>query len=175
MRRASCLSGFLSFTSAVITVVLAWPGAPAQQPVEQLPPPAGANAAKPDDGMEVEARGPVHEAYAKPFDKNLTPAAVVAKKPPPPIPEEPPNEKPNAAAEWLPGYWGWDADRNDFIWISGFWRVPPPGRQWVPGHWAQAANGWQWVSGVWAAGNQDLQYVPEPPPSVDNGPSVPAP
>jgi hypothetical protein len=45
----------------------------------------------------------------------------------------------------------------------------------VPGHWAQADTGWRWVSGVWAAGNQDLQYVPEPPPSVDNGPSVPAP
>src|SRR5205823_2565503 len=52
---------------------------------------------------------------------------------------------------------------------------PPPGRKWMPGHWAQADNGWQWVSGFWLAGNRDLQYVPEPPQSVDNGPSVPAP
>jgi hypothetical protein len=133
------------------------------------------NAVKPEDGIEIEARGPVHEAYAQPFDKNVTPPPVVAKKPPAPVPEEPPDQKPAANSEWLPGYWSWDSGRNDFIWVSGFWRTPPPGKKWMPGHWAQADNGWQWVSGVWIGADQNLQYVPEPPPSVDNGPSVPAP
>src|SRR5713226_6965745 len=125
--------------------------------------------AKPEDGIEVQARGPVHEAYAQPFQKNAAPAPVVPKKPPAPIPEEPPAEKPKGEdVTWIPGYWGWDTDKNDFLWISGFWRVPPPDRKWVPGHWAQVNNGWQWVSGLWSAANANLQYVPEPPQSVDN-------
>ena len=56
------------------------------------------------------------------------PGAVVPKQPPDPIPEVPPDQKPEAEnAQWLPGYWAWDEDRKDFIWVSGFWRVPPPG------------------------------------------------
>ncbi|HEV3078906.1 MAG TPA: hypothetical protein VGY66_03980 [Gemmataceae bacterium] len=131
------------------------------------------------DGIEVQQRGPVHEGFALPYDKNVAPAPVVPKKPPAPIPEEPPEQKPAAGngqnVEWIPGYWGWDAERNDFLWISGFWRVPPPGRKWVPGHWAQVNGGWQWVAGLWGEANRPLQYLPQPPASVENGPSVPAP
>ena len=39
---------------------------------------------------------------------------------------------------WIPGYWGWDDDRSDFLWVSGIWRNLPPGRQWMPGYWAQS-------------------------------------
>src|SRR5262249_59769940 len=78
--------------------------------------------------------------------------------------------------QWIPGYWGWDEDRNDFVWVSGFWRVPPPSRQWVPGHWVQVAGGWQWTPGFWAApqANQ-VEFLPPPPEPVDAAPSVPAP
>jgi hypothetical protein len=27
----------------------------------------------------------------------------------------------------------WDDDSEEYIWVSGIWRVPPPNRQWVPG------------------------------------------
>ena len=74
----------------------------------------------------------------------------------------------------MPGYWAWDDGRNDFLWVSGFWRVPPPGRSWVPGGWRQAAGGWQWNSGFWTnAEHKQLEYLPAPPASVENGPAIP--
>src|SRR5262249_6790019 len=69
-----------------------------------------------------------------------------------------------------------DADRKDYLWVSGVWRVPPEGRQWVPGHWQQSDDGWQWVPGFWAAADQtELQYLPPPPDSLEQGPSAPRP
>src|SRR5437016_4275168 len=93
--------------------------------------------ATPQDGVEVLARGPVHEAYAGPVDTSRPQATpVVPKQPPAPLDEMPPDQKPaGEGVQWIPGYWGWDDERSDFIWVSGFWRVAPPGRQWMPGHW----------------------------------------
>ncbi|MBY0527678.1 MAG: hypothetical protein K2R98_30045, partial [Gemmataceae bacterium] len=128
-------------------------------------------------GIAVQARGPVHEAFAQPNNANPAPTPVVPKKPPEPIPEEPPEQKPEGdTVTWMPGYWAWDADQNDFLWVSGFWRVPPPQRRWVPGYWNQAGDGWQWVPGFWASNDQDdLPYQPAPPASLDRGPATPAP
>src|SRR5579871_4225498 len=85
-----------------------------------------------DDGVEVLTRGPVHEAFAEAVDANPQATPAVSKKPPEPIPELPPEQKPEGdKVEWISGYWAWDADRNDYIWVSGFWRTPPPGRVWV--------------------------------------------
>ena len=128
-------------------------------------------------GVEVLARGPVHEAYAEPVDPKPQASPIITKQPPDPIDELPPDQRPEGAnVQWIPGYWGWDDERSDFIWVSGFWRVPPPGRQWVPGHWQQVEGGWQWVPGYWAAASQpEVEYVPPPPASIDGGPSVPAP
>jgi hypothetical protein len=134
--------------------------------------PVGAEA-----GVEVLARGPVHEAFAQPSALDPQPSPVIAQKPPDPLPEEPPDLKPTGEdLDWIPGYWYWDADKKDWIWVSGAWRVPPPERKWVPGHWALTADGWQWVPGFWAPANQqDLPYREPPPDSMDNGPNGPAP
>lgn len=131
----------------------------------------------PPDGAEVLARGPVHEAFAEPVDVQPAPTPIIRKQPPEPIAELPPDQKPEGDnVQWLPGYWAWDDDRSDYIWISGFWRVPPPGRVWVPGHWAQVEDGSQWTPGFWQlAEQQDVQYLPPPPAPVDAGPSTPAP
>jgi hypothetical protein len=128
-------------------------------------------------GTDAQARGPVHEAYAEPISDHTEQGAVVAKQPPAPIDELPPEEKPEGDnVQWIPGYWAFDQDQGDFLWVSGFWRVPPPGRRWVPGHWQEVENGWIWNSGFWAPDNlQQLQYMPAPPPSVETGPPVPAP
>ena len=81
----------------------------------------------PEPGVDVQPRGPVHEAFAKPTAPNAEPGAVVPKKPPEPIPELPPDVRPkDEDAEWFSGYWAWDADKKDFVWVSGLWRVPPP-------------------------------------------------
>jgi len=139
---------------------------------------APADDAKPDpqNGVEAQARGAVHEAYAEPAETRPDPRPIIAKQPPEPIQEQPPDQKPAGDnIEWIPGYWGWDDETTDFTWISGFWRAPPPGREWTPGHWQEVDGGSQWVAGFWAVqGTQQLEYLPPPPPSIDNGPSVPA-
>jgi hypothetical protein len=136
-----------------------------------------AEPASPADGEEILTRGPVHEAYADPGTVRPQPSPVVPKQPPDPLAEEPPDQKPEGASvAWINGYWNWDEERKDFIWVSGFWRVPPPNRQWVPGSWTKVDDGWQWSPGYWAAATQsEVQYLPPPPDEVDAAASVPAP
>src|SRR4051794_23086750 len=76
---------------------------------QDAPPPPAA-----PGGVEVRARGPVHEAFAGPTSEPVATPAV-AKKPPAPIDELPPAEKPNGNVIWISGYWGYDDDRKDFL------------------------------------------------------------
>jgi hypothetical protein len=128
-------------------------------------------------GVQVLTRGPVHEAFAETVTFDPEPGIVVPKTPPAAIEELPPDQKPEGAnVAWIPGYWSWDDDRSDFLWVSGIWRDLPPGRQWVPGYWGKSAQGFQWTSGYWAdAKVTQVQYLPEPPATVEAGPNVAAP
>lgn len=126
---------------------------------------------------QILARGPVHEAFARPAE---TPAAapIIAKEPPAPIKEVPPDQKPDMqGVEWIPGYWAYDDDKKDYIWVSGTWRVPPPGRQWVPGAWKKATGGWQWQQGFWGPTDPgDVKpFDSVPPASMEIGASSPPP
>ena len=131
--------------------------------------------AAPDDapppvpkGVEVLARGPVHEAFAT-LTAEPQPTTAVPKKPPKAIQEMPPDEKPEGNSIWIGGYWAWDDDRSDFLWVSGIWRTPPPGKQWVAGYWRDQDDGAQWVPGFWQPipakedTPQDVTYYPKPP------------
>jgi hypothetical protein len=120
----------------------------------------------------VETRGPVHEAFAEPVVYDSTAGLVVPRRPPALIGETPPTQCPQGDdVVWIAGYWGWDDDRNDFIWVSGIWRNMPPDRQFVPGYWREAPGGHQWVSGFWQADRVDtVEYLPPPPESFDTGP-----
>ena len=141
------------------------------------PPLPGAEQMLPDP--EVLEQGPIHEAFAEPlaFEKEVP--EVVAKQPPEPVQEIPPEERPEGRnVEWIPGYFEFDRDRNDFVWVSGLWRDVPPGRTWVPGEWQGVDGGWQWVHGFWADAKQEQQemrLLPVPPNSLEAGPSSPAP
>jgi hypothetical protein len=128
-----------------------------------------------EKGVEVQTRGPIHEGFAAMTTTDPETGPTVPKKPPEPIKEVPPKFKPKGEnVQWLPGYWAWDDERKDFIWVSGVWRVPPRGRHWVPGHWTGVKDGYEWVHGFWAkAGQEKLQYLPEPPESQEEGPSSP--
>ena len=127
--------------------------------------------------MQVLTRGPVHEAFAETVTFDPQPGIVVPKAPPAAIEELPPDQRPEGAnVAWIPGYWAWDDERSDFLWVSGIWRDLPPGRQWVPGYWGKAAQGFQWTSGYWAdAKVTEVQYLPEPPATVEAGPNIAAP
>jgi hypothetical protein len=143
------------------------------------PPPAaatGKTAPVPADDVQVLASGPIHEAFAEAVALDPEPGILAPKAPPALIEEIPPSQKPEGDVQWIPGYWAWDDERNDYIWVSGIWRVPPPDRQWVPGYWTRATNEYQWISGYWASVNtKETEYLPEPPESVEVGPSSNAP
>jgi hypothetical protein len=128
--------------------------------------------------VEVQTRGPVHEAFAQPYDVAVQIDPVIKQKPPAPIPEEAPAAKPEGeSVGWIPGYWAWDADNNEFLWISGVYRNAPPGRVYVAGYWEQTADGgWRWVHGFWAPADQrELPILPLPPAPLESGPSLPPP
>jgi hypothetical protein len=129
-----------------------------------------------EDGVQVLTRGPVHEAFAETVTFDPEPGIVVSEAPPAAIEELPPDRKPEGAnVAWIPGYWGWDDERSDFLWVSGVWRALPPGRQWVPGYWGRSTQGFQWTSGYWAdARASEVEYLPEPPATVEVGPNIAA-
>ena len=129
------------------------------------------------EGVQVLTRGPVHEAFADTVTFDPEPGIVVPKAPPAAIEELPPDQKPDGAnVAWIPGYWGWDDEREDFLWVSGIWRNLPPSRQWMPGYWGNIAQGAQWTSGYWAdAKMTEVEYLPEPPATAEAGPNIAAP
>ncbi len=134
-------------------------------------------------GGQVMTRGPIHEAFAAPVVHDPKASPPIEKQPPAPIQEEPPDQKPAGQnVQWIPGYWSWDVSRNDFIWVSGIWREPPPNSQWVPGYWHDVDGGHQWVAGTWiptpastAQSQSQQSYLPAPPVSLEAGPNSPPP
>ena len=128
-------------------------------------------------GAEVLTRGPVHEAFAEPVSLQAEAGLVAPTQPPPNIEEVPPADRPEGDNYvWVPGYWSWDADRSDYIWVSACWRVAPPNMYWVPGYWSRVTDGWEWVPGFWArVGSQEIEYLPAPPDPVDVSPQGPPP
>jgi hypothetical protein len=157
----------MSTTRLVCTAVIVIAGMTGRAVAQENQPP----------GVEVLTRGPIHEAYAQPVEAKPAPGPIVPKAPPPPIEEQPPDQRPEGEnVTWFNGYWAWNDEKNDFDWVSGFWRIPPPNRQWVPGSWREASGGWQWVGGFWQEMSQpEVEYLPPPPEPVETGPSVPAP
>ncbi len=120
-------------------------------------------------GVDVQTRGPIHDAFAQPALPKPTASPIVPKRPPDGINELPPDQKPEGnQVQWIPGYWAWDDDRNDFLWVSGVWRVPPPGRQWMPGYWQPADGGWRWITGYWGVqADTQVSLLPPPPDPVE--------
>jgi hypothetical protein len=167
------IAGCCCFCALAATVL-------AQNPPTNPPVPADAQTAAPDQDatastangpIEPLVRGPIHEGYAEMMQLTPQPIPPVPGEPPQPIDETPASARPdNPNAEWIPGYWGWDGQSKRFIWISGTWRVPPPGTRWVPGYWTQNPTGAQRVPGFWvAADTEQVNYLPAPPAYEDEG------
>lgn len=125
------------------------------------------------EGVEILQQGPVHEAFAGVNVNQTWSSNTISYSPPEPINEIPPDHHPTGQqVEWIAGYWSWDDEKEDFIWISGIWRDVPPGRQWVPGYWVSTGDGYNYVSGYWYPEEKnDLTYLPQPPEPREIGPS----
>jgi hypothetical protein len=126
-------------------------------------------------GAQVQEEGPIHEAFAAPRSLARQRPQQVNQQPPDEVNEEIPDDKPeDEDAQWIPGYWDNDG-ANDFVWVSGCWRVPPPGRQWICGYWQQVNARWRRQPGFWTQysdsdESQDLSYCPEPPEPQEEDP-----
>lgn len=169
----------LILVSGLASALIVWNSAIAQDAPVIPPPPAADDPGDVPADVEPEAltRGPVHEAFAEQYNTDPEAGLTIPKQPPEDIDELPPDTMPEGNnVEWIPGYWGWDDDREDFIWISGLWRDIPPGQRWVPGYWTETSGGFQWTSGFWMSeSTAELDYLPQPPASLDQGPNVESP
>ena len=155
----------ISTCIAAVAVAVVWArgtsGSEPPAPGGIAPPPLTAPANGSQTEMETLVRGPVHEAFAQPFGQDPTPGAVVPKSPPEPVDEMPPEVMPEGEnVEWIPGYWAWDDQRNDFVWVSGLWRAIPPGQRWVPGYWIYYETGYRWRPGYWAPARDGWVWIP---------------
>jgi hypothetical protein len=160
---------------------------PVTDAVDPQAPQAAAGDPADPQAPQVLTRGPIHEAFAAPVVHDPASGPLIPKDAPAPIEEMPPDQKPSGQnVQWIPGYWAWDVSRNDFLWVSGIWRDPPPNSQWVPGYWHQVDGGNQWVAGTWVhvsanqgqaqpSGQDQPAYLPPPPKSIESGPTTPQP
>ncbi len=119
-------------------------------------------------------RGPIHEAFAQPFEMKSGGDFIVTQTPPEPIEEYPPNQLPESSAyQWVGGYWGWEPDEERFIWISGTWRLAPENMVWSPGYWVEVEGGHTWVSGSWVKEGEVYLMAQIPPDSREENPGEP--
>ena len=69
---------------------------------------------------------------------------------PPPLPVYEQPICPGDGYLWTPGYWGWDADFDDYYWIPGTWVLAPEdGFFWTPPYWAWADGAYAFYDGYW--------------------------
>ena len=79
-------------------------------------PPAAPGSDGNDEDIEALARGPVHEAFASQVNNDPEPGMIVEKAPPEVVDEVPPDYKPDGDnVVWIPGYWGFDDEREDYV------------------------------------------------------------
>jgi hypothetical protein len=132
---------------------------------DETPPPVPSQ-----EEPQVLNEGPIHEGFAQPLDLAPQAGIISPDQPPADIIEDPAAERPKGSQYvWIPGYWAWDTERADYVWVSGCWRVPPTGMSWIPGYWNRVPQGWQWVAGFWipTAQAKQIQYLPPPPEIAD--------
>lgn len=129
-----------------------------------------------DDRVSVLDKGPIHEGFAQPSASVRGKGLTAPKAPPVPVEELLPEAKPEGEGiKWLPGYWQWDSERADFIWVCGLYRNAPPDRTWESGHWKEVNSRWTYFPGFWRPTNAKTMTanLPEPPASTEDAPTGP--
>ncbi len=79
-------------------------------------------------GPTAGTRGELVPAAGEPGE---TRRVYAPKAPPAPVVERPSGVRPARNAQWIAGYWAWDTELGDFVWVGGSWQVPPEGSSWV--------------------------------------------
>jgi hypothetical protein len=56
--------------------------------------------------------------------------------------------QPSPYAVWVPGYWNWNGAQ--YLWVAGYWAVPPPGfHVFVRGEWIFRNGGYFYRRPYW--------------------------
>lgn len=143
------------------------PGGTSSSNLEPLPQYSPiAEQSNPADSEKIQVRnvGPLHEAFLSPAKDGA--ASHIDKAPPQPINERPAVDPPSENAVWIPGYWEWNEAKKDYLWTTGTYRVPPPGRFWINGYWKRDDQGWYRVPGFWTDRQTDrIDWRKEGPPA----------
>lgn len=70
---------------------------------------------------------------------------------PPALPEYEQPQCPDEGNIWVPGYWAWDDDYEDYYWVPGTWvPAPEPGYLWTPPYWGWNNGAYVFNQGYWA-------------------------
>jgi hypothetical protein len=69
---------------------------------------------------------------------------------PPPLPVYVQPPCPAEGFFWVPGYWAFDNDFDDYYWVPGTWVLAPQaGFFWTPGYWTWVGNRFVFYEGYW--------------------------
>lgn len=184
------LGSGMGFTGIGIgTGTEAWAQAKSEEPPalegplvgDQSPLPPAADDLPEAQAVEPEsttADAPLHDALR--LSKSRAKPERAPKSPPPPVAERASTDRPEPSARWYGGYWSWDPAREDFVWVSGAWRVPPANSIWVESRWRRDADGWYRVPGFWSPrqGKQDdlkdIEPAPDSAPAPADAAAIPA-
>jgi hypothetical protein len=153
LRRSRIVSGLLPMWLGVAMLCgSAWgqstptPPPPEPQPPALDGPTTGAEALPPADAPRTVPSA----AAPAPGDPAVAGRVYAPKAPPSPIIERPSGVRPDRNARWIAGYWDWDTERDEYVWVGGSWQIPPAGSIWVAGRWDRDAAGWYWIPGQWS-------------------------
>jgi len=81
---------------------------------------------------------------------SLAQVSVVIRVGPPALPIYEQPFCPGEGYLWVPGYWAYDYDYNDYYWVPGTWVLAPEvGFFWTPGYWAWAGDRFFFHEGYW--------------------------
>ncbi len=134
----------------LMLIVLSFVNGEAQQPFEVI-------------GKQI-----IHEAFVQPITSPV-PIELAPRQPPAIVKETRPRQ-PAPQTIWIPGYWCWVRENQNFKWICGIWRLAPQGLIWSSGYWMEEEGGWLWVKGAWLPDKNMSQWIysKTPPPSSKN-------
>lgn len=152
-----CRAFLFGLGALLLPVVSALGDSPGRSSVSSPKPP-------PPRELKALSTGPVHEAFLS--TRGDREPLTLPQSPPPPVIERPSFEPTDHRAVWIGGYWDWERSRDDFVWVTGTWRVPPPGQLWVNTYWKRDENGWRRIPGFWSDRRTSrLEYRAEGPPA----------